>query len=308
MTGVGPGTQSAIWLFDLERGSSERLTADDGIAYRPSRSKDGADLFFTVGDAIRRRSERGSGSEATLLDTRGCSEDVSTDGRFLIYSRRTAGKGLDLWMAPVTGNGKPSELVATRADEFQAQLSPDGRWLAHVAIESGKSEVYVQPFPPTGARWLISTAGGFSPGGGETEGALLSRSGRHADGRRRRARRLALRAGPSQAAVRDPLRAPRTAPERLCRGGRWPALPVHAVRRAEHPTADHGRAQLGSGASGVEPARYSGVVMSSQADLRRRVPSVDEVLRDPRRCDPWRRDMGARRCCATCARPSTRRG
>ena len=37
------------------------------------------------------------------------------------------------------------------------------RWIAYDSSESGRREIWVQPFPPTGSRWQISTTGGFSP-------------------------------------------------------------------------------------------------------------------------------------------------
>ncbi len=50
-----------------------------------------------------------------------------------------------------------------------SSLSPDGHWLAYMSNDSGQNEVYVQPFPPTGAKYQISTSGGrnalWSPDG-----------------------------------------------------------------------------------------------------------------------------------------------
>ena len=43
------------------------------------------------------------------------------------------------------------------------RFSPDGRWLAYTSDESGRPEVYVQPFPGHGGKWQISTAGGGQP-------------------------------------------------------------------------------------------------------------------------------------------------
>ena len=43
------------------------------------------------------------------------------------------------------------------------EFSPDGRWLAYVSNESGRNEVYVQPYPGPGERHLISTNGGEQP-------------------------------------------------------------------------------------------------------------------------------------------------
>ena len=56
----------------------------------------------------------------------------------------------------------PRRLNST-ANETQGQLSADGRLLAYMSDETGVPEVYVQPFPPTGAKWQISTSGGSDP-------------------------------------------------------------------------------------------------------------------------------------------------
>jgi Tol biopolymer transport system component len=43
------------------------------------------------------------------------------------------------------------------------RFSPDGRWLAYQSSESGRTEVFVQPYPPTGAKWRVSQNGGVRP-------------------------------------------------------------------------------------------------------------------------------------------------
>jgi serine/threonine-protein kinase len=48
--------------------------------------------------------------------------------------------------------------------ERNGQISPDGRWLAYESNESGRTEVYVRPFPDvSGGRWQVSTDGGERP-------------------------------------------------------------------------------------------------------------------------------------------------
>jgi dipeptidyl aminopeptidase/acylaminoacyl peptidase len=47
--------------------------------------------------------------------------------------------------------------------ETRGRFSPDGHWIAFESDESGRSEVYVQPFPSTGAKSQISADGGVSP-------------------------------------------------------------------------------------------------------------------------------------------------
>jgi hypothetical protein len=59
---------------------------------------------------------------------------------------------------------EPVPLVASPRTEYSPVVSPDGKWLAYVADETGRFEVYVTPFGAPGtARWAISTAGGNSP-------------------------------------------------------------------------------------------------------------------------------------------------
>ena len=42
-------------------------------------------------------------------------------------------------------------------------FSPDGQRIAYVSNESGRTEVYVQPYPGPGGKWQISTDGGSQP-------------------------------------------------------------------------------------------------------------------------------------------------
>jgi hypothetical protein len=58
---------------------------------------------------------------------------------------------------------KTKAFLRTRFDEDQARLSPDGKWLAYRSNESGRFEVFIQAFPPTGGKWQISNAGGAEP-------------------------------------------------------------------------------------------------------------------------------------------------
>jgi hypothetical protein len=54
-------------------------------------------------------------------------------------------------------------LLATPANEMQARISPDGRWLAYASDESGVLEVYVQRYPSLGDKRLVSIGGGGQP-------------------------------------------------------------------------------------------------------------------------------------------------
>lgn len=86
------------------------------------------------------------------------------DGRWFVYRVGDVahGENTDLYYAP-SGGGEHRPLVATQFNERSPAISPDGRWLAYVSDGSGREEVYVQPFPGTGARRQVSVGGGVSP-------------------------------------------------------------------------------------------------------------------------------------------------
>ena len=63
----------------------------------------------------------------------------------------------------MSGDKKPVPLLVTPFSEREARFSPDGKWFAYSSDESGKRDVYVQPFPPTGAKWQVSVGGGHTP-------------------------------------------------------------------------------------------------------------------------------------------------
>ena len=46
------------------------------------------------------------------------------------------------------------------ASLLHPQISPDGKWFAYESNETGRSEIYVQSFPPGGGKWQISSSGG----------------------------------------------------------------------------------------------------------------------------------------------------
>jgi hypothetical protein len=63
----------------------------------------------------------------------------------------------------LSGDRTSIAFLRTEFSEGQGRLSPDGRWMAYVSDETGPYEVYVQPFPTSGAKWRISTSGGLQP-------------------------------------------------------------------------------------------------------------------------------------------------
>ena len=116
----------------------------------------------------------GIGAPEALTDgeTGGYPQATTRDGKSLVYRRDSGGRS-DLFLLPLEGGGRAQALLADPSfDEINADISPDGQWIAYESNESGRQEVYVRPFPAVqGGRWQISAGGGsrpvWSPAGGE---------------------------------------------------------------------------------------------------------------------------------------------
>jgi serine/threonine-protein kinase len=158
----------SIWIYDLEREALSRLTrgADSG---RPVWTPDGSHVtyasFKTGVFNLFWKPADGSGEEEHLLasDRYQFPNDWTPDGRLLTFGEEDPATGTDLWVLPREGERTPRPLVREGFNQFQADTSTDGRWLAYVSDESGRDEVYVQPFAGSGGKWQISTDGGFEP-------------------------------------------------------------------------------------------------------------------------------------------------
>ena len=171
------GGETGIWLLDLLRGMSARFTFDQAPDSAPVWSPDGSRVAFAAfragGNGIYQKTTNGAGKEQALVSVTGDEKfpnDWSRDGRFLLYTQRDPQTHADLWVLPVAGDGTPSGAATpfanTAFNEEQGRFSPDTRWIAYASDESGKSEIYVQPFPVPpngGSKTPISRDGGSQP-------------------------------------------------------------------------------------------------------------------------------------------------
>ena len=96
--------------------------------------------------------------------------DWSRDGRFLLYTQQDPRTKADLWALPLASDatpaGAPTPFANTEFNEDQGRFSPDTHWVAYVSDESGRSEIYVQPFPAAtggGGKTRVSRDGGDQP-------------------------------------------------------------------------------------------------------------------------------------------------
>ncbi len=163
---VQSGLNQDIWIYDIGRGTRMRLTVEgnngdpvwtpDGMRVTFSSNRDGSqDLYWKPAD--------GSGQAELLLNMHTGNVLIPTswspDGESLAFYAVAPTR--DIWVLPRGGDASP--FVATAFNEGSPLFSPDGRWLAYVSDESGRDEIYVQPYPGPGVKWPISTEGGTEP-------------------------------------------------------------------------------------------------------------------------------------------------
>ena len=133
----------------------------------PVWSPDARYVAFACCGGIFRKLATGAGEQELLIARPVLSVPLSwsPDGRFLLFVQLNSQTAADLMVLPLEGDRKPFVLVQTPANENQGQFSPDGKYVAYTSNESGLSEIYVIPFPPspTGGRWLVSKGGGVMP-------------------------------------------------------------------------------------------------------------------------------------------------
>jgi tricorn protease-like protein len=152
-----------VWIYGLPHGSAKRLTFDAAFDAVPIWSPDGVRVVFSSNrqanfDLYVKNSDGTQEEKAIVADNIGKTpNDWSRDGRYILYTR-----GTDLWFVTVP-ELKSSLFLKAVSVVTNGQFSPDGKWVAYAANESGKWEIYVTSFPDARGKWQISTGGGEQP-------------------------------------------------------------------------------------------------------------------------------------------------
>ena len=169
-----------LWLYDITSGATTQVTFDSG-ATSPAWTRDaqrvafsstrvGVLNLFTAIIGQPGRSERLVPSENQQFPG-----SWAPDGT-LVFTEQRSATGRDILLLPA-GDRTPRALLASNADETSPKISPDGRWLAYVSAEGGRSEVYVTQLSNPARARRVSVEGGSEPVWGSGGRELFYRQG-----------------------------------------------------------------------------------------------------------------------------------
>jgi Tol biopolymer transport system component len=154
----------SIWIFDIGSGVRSRVTFAGSHDWIPVWSPDGSRILFSSfregPSNFYQKPASGEGGDRPVFvsNVQKFAHDWSPDGRYVAYMEYKVLQEADIVARRVDGTGNPIGIAQSNAIEFYPRFSPDGRWIAYGSAESGRNEVYVQPFPPTGGKWQISSS------------------------------------------------------------------------------------------------------------------------------------------------------
>ena len=167
-----------IWMYGFDTGNKLRLTLDPIGEFHPQWSRDGEHVaFYSYGRSLDRKLATGSGNSERLVSSEGrhaAPVSFDPDDESLLFT-----DGARLWLVEVGTQQAQPLLPDDTARQDGAEISPDGTWLLYSAEgPSGKTEVFLRPFPDVAADpRQLSADGGSEPAFSRDGGELYYRRG-----------------------------------------------------------------------------------------------------------------------------------
>jgi hypothetical protein len=160
--------ESQVWVHDLDRGTNSRLNVER-LAGHPIWTPDGGRLLFQYQKSQLWNLFWQPYDGSSPMQQLATSEypqfpgSFSRDGKKVVFVEWHEDAGGDIAVVDVD-SGKVAPFANNpKFSEAQPVFSPDGRWIAYTSDESGRYEVYVQPFPGPGGKYPVSSEGGDQP-------------------------------------------------------------------------------------------------------------------------------------------------
>ena len=136
------------------------------VNWAPMWTPDGERLVFIVsgdrGDAVYRRRADGTGDAEHLIDTR-AGEGWNAGGSQMRFLTLTGNRDYGISLFDMASRTVTPLVDLPGSAQHSSSMSPDGKWMAYASNETGRYEVWIEPFPRTGARYQVTRDGGSHP-------------------------------------------------------------------------------------------------------------------------------------------------
>jgi eukaryotic-like serine/threonine-protein kinase len=136
------------------------------VNWAPMWTTDGERLVFIVsgerGDAVYWRRVDGAGEAEHLIDTR-AAEGWNDRGSQMRFLTLTGNRDYGISLFDMASRKVTPLVDLPGSAQHSSNMSPDGKWMAYASNETGRYEVWVEPFPRTGARYQLTRDGGSHP-------------------------------------------------------------------------------------------------------------------------------------------------
>jgi len=159
-------SESTLWLVDLARGGTSRLSSGPGRNDSPVWSPDNKRVVW-AGDrsgpqAFYIKNVNDAAPEQLLFGS-----DVpfknpvawSPDGNWIVVGQLDQGTAQNIYLLEASGKKEPALFLRGPARDNAGPVSPDGKWLAHMSDDSSRFELYLQSFPTPGRKVQVSEKG-----------------------------------------------------------------------------------------------------------------------------------------------------
>jgi serine/threonine-protein kinase len=170
-----------LWLYHLDRETLTRFTFNGSANTAPAWTPDGMRIAFSTDEGISWQLADGSGGLEQLTSNSETQipqmpRSWSPDGQVMAFHQGNPTTARDVWVFRLNDR-KAQPFLRTPFQEGASAFSPDGSSLAYVSNESGRPEVYVQPYPGPGGKRQVSIDGGTEPVWNRNGRELFYRSG-----------------------------------------------------------------------------------------------------------------------------------
>jgi serine/threonine-protein kinase len=160
--------ENDVYIYDIARTTISPIAMETDQETSPVWSPDGLKIIYSSRkdnvSTIYKRLADGTGTSIPIMESEHAAapDSWSPDGKVLSYTQPNPGTSYDVGVVSLESetNLTPEFKIQTTAGEGATSISPDGKWIAYLSVESGEAEVYVTSFPDFNGKWIISVGGG----------------------------------------------------------------------------------------------------------------------------------------------------